>query len=849
MSSQDVSVRIYNHLAITTVTQTVLNQGEKDAPCSLDFAVPPGARANSFSAVVDGKSYRGVIRKKYVARQIVEDAKEDKKAAALVEERGNSLHVEFSQIKAGQEFSLTFSYMQENTYSEGYFNYFFGVKRTAKQMQRQGYLTMKVVFDCTAEIAEVLSTSHDLAGGLNGKTAAFTVENIEADAKMFELEYALKLEPGVPHVLVKDVKGEDPYFSLLALPPDAPVMEQGRSIALILDKSGSMQGQKYADATNALKTLISGLRPNDLINVFIFDTETYAASPLPFLADDKGKKAALSFIDKYKANGGTRFLESLSSAIKGLMMDPNHVPAVVLLTDGHDNVDGPKQFVRRLEAECEFRVPIFTFAIGADLNFALLRTLAGFSGAEMSKIVRPADIDNALKTIKARMDNIVGRTLKVTTANNSGYQKYPLKQAYVYKDTPIVVYGRLDDEKKVKLTLASDTAGGEWVQTLDISTEGERNDCPFLDQQWASKRMQALVDQVTIYGETPELKREILRSSERYFITSPWISFVFSEEGEKPNDEYEEPLEEPTEGMRSFGRGGKRASRSKSRSNAAPQSTGGPAPPGGKPLTDSEDSIKEEKKAVKLPAADDVPANAMLLAFTANNYSRSKAVADHAFGKLMEKLADGVFSSDFFINVAAVSGVCALPEDARKGAAPGTLAAKLFAAYKDGMFDSYSDEKLALTAIFLSRVADAGHKLPDALKAELKKELVGAMGVDVSAMPIGKNVDYLAKWIEWFPIAYVAGETFGIAVPEGEQALAMLDLVAKYNSQRARLAKPDFAFITALSMLRGVGLSKDSRDKLDRSVRAELGVRPLKDTEKSLVGDYLPKALWYMAVQ
>ncbi|MDZ7816198.1 MAG: VIT domain-containing protein, partial [Planctomycetota bacterium] len=238
---QTVNVEVYNHLVRTTVSQLVFNDGDEEMPCHFDLYLPRGAHASSLTAEVDGKKYVGRIETKQAAREIVEKSREQKKAAALAEERDGVLHVELSQVKAGQEFLFTVSYIQEAEYSDGAFNYYFGIQRFNKEMKLPDSFLMNLRMDCTTDIVSATSSTHTLVGGLNGTNASFEVEDIGIIEKDFHFAYMLHLKPGEPEVMMLDQANEDPYFCMLSLPPEAPAEAASRSLVVILDKSGSMR--------------------------------------------------------------------------------------------------------------------------------------------------------------------------------------------------------------------------------------------------------------------------------------------------------------------------------------------------------------------------------------------------------------------------------------------------------------------------------------------------------------------------------------------------------------------------------------------------------------------------------
>lgn len=452
-----VNVEVVNHLIRTTIVQQIFNDGDEKVPCSFEIVLPKEARASAFSAIVDGVEYTGKIVLKNVARAIVQEAQEKEVAAAYVEESNGKLRVVLSQVKAKQEFSFRVSYIEQAQYKYGAFHYDFGVMNNNREMPNPDMFTMSILFDAPVGLNSVESDTHKLLGQMDKDKGIFDVKNIGHAKRDFHMSYTLNLQPGKPHLMLKDAGKEDPYFCLLMLPPELPRIESGRSTILILDKSGSMQGSKFSLAVKALEKFINRLNDEDLVNVHVFDTQSYPCAPFPFLADAIGKKKAIKFIQQFSANNGTRFLKPLVDSINTLMLDKQHIPAIVLLTDGEDNVDKAPQFYDAVNDACKFKVPIFTFAIGSSVNFALLRTLSEYSGASLGHIVEDEDMLPALAKISDKYDRLLAHSVELEAVYGACRQLYPQRLCGMYFDEPVIIYGRLDDEKTVKMTLSAYT--------------------------------------------------------------------------------------------------------------------------------------------------------------------------------------------------------------------------------------------------------------------------------------------------------------------------------------------------------------------------------------------------------
>ncbi|MDZ7815568.1 MAG: VIT domain-containing protein [Planctomycetota bacterium] len=196
LSDTRVDVVINNDLAQTTVTQHMFNSSTKSIPLSMDIVLPRAAHANSLSAVINGRAYKAVVREKATARSIVSEARKKDRFAALVEENDGILHLEFSKVLPCSELSVTFSYIQKNSYSDGEFHYSFDTRTEHVKATKKHSFKMAIEVSCTAGIISAGSSTHRLEGGVDGKIAEFNVRDITTTQEVFEFTYRMDLKPG-----------------------------------------------------------------------------------------------------------------------------------------------------------------------------------------------------------------------------------------------------------------------------------------------------------------------------------------------------------------------------------------------------------------------------------------------------------------------------------------------------------------------------------------------------------------------------------------------------------------------------------------------------------------------------
>ena len=146
------------------------------------------------------------------------------------------------------------------------------------------------------------------------------------------------------------------------------------NFTLVLDRSGSMAGEKLHVMKEAVNNMIDQLQPDDVISIVTFETKTQVLVPAQLAVDKSDLKQK---IDKIKDGGGTNLatglLEGFDQASKYHSED--RVSRIVLLTDGEAT---DKEQDSRLVADHagERGIPIIGLGFGQDWNEDFLFDLA-----------------------------------------------------------------------------------------------------------------------------------------------------------------------------------------------------------------------------------------------------------------------------------------------------------------------------------------------------------------------------------------------------------------------------------------------------------------------------------------
>ena len=210
------------------------------------------------------------------------------------------------------------------------------------------------------------------------------------------------------------------------------------NFALVLDRSGSMAGEKLRTMKEAVKNIIDQLNPDDVVSIVSFETRTQAlvrSQPATDKADLKRQ------VDKIKAGGGTNMAPGLKEGLA--LVDQRHsedrVSRIVLLTDGEATDDEDDS--RRVADEAGAKgIPIVGLGFGKDWNEDFLFDLADRSiladpgsGAGMADYIpEPQDANKIFQEVYQSMQ-VVAKDVTVTIRMVQG-----LEARRVWQVTPLI---------------------------------------------------------------------------------------------------------------------------------------------------------------------------------------------------------------------------------------------------------------------------------------------------------------------------------------------------------------------------------------------------------------------------
>ncbi len=181
-------------------------------------------------------------------------------------------------------------------------------------------------------------------------------------------------------------------YVLVEAAPSAAVaqVQMPLNLSLVLDKSGSMQGEKIQNLRTAAKLVVDRLSPQDMISVVAFSDRKYLIAESQPVTDKEGLKQK---IDRIRDGGGTAISGGMAQGLVELdkALSPDRISRMLLLTDGQ--TFGDEKQCKKLGQDAGSRgIVVNALGLGDDWNEDLLDDVAEASGGRADFIDSPTKI-------------------------------------------------------------------------------------------------------------------------------------------------------------------------------------------------------------------------------------------------------------------------------------------------------------------------------------------------------------------------------------------------------------------------------------------------------------------------
>jgi uncharacterized protein YegL len=311
------------------------------------FPLDGNAAVYGFRATLqDGTIIDGIVQEKNEAKQTFEKAKKQGKTAFLMErEKSDIFQISLGNVYANEEVRIEISYIAELEMREGRIRV-----RIPNRIAPKcgGGPSTNVNYPINFDFAIRTSTKIGKIEAV-GNSVDLQIMPVPGDERAATVKASR--EGYLNEDLVLNIGQECPYgiyttlersyelkSECLRVTFNNPVntdmdMDGKAEIIFLVDKSGSMSGQRMETTKFALTLFLRSLPENSKFNIVAFDSSFNRCFPSSVQYNDRTLAKAQGYVDKLYASGGTNVNSPLQAVLNNAE-DPDYPRTIILLTDG-----------------------------------------------------------------------------------------------------------------------------------------------------------------------------------------------------------------------------------------------------------------------------------------------------------------------------------------------------------------------------------------------------------------------------------------------------------------------------------------------------------------------------------
>jgi Ca-activated chloride channel family protein len=558
----EVNVRIIEQVATTTLEIFLDNPSPRRLEAQVLLPVPDDSAIRGFDFQGAGSEPSAQLLPKHEARRIYDEIVSRSRDPALLE------FVDLQMIRSSvfpvephgkQKIRLVYEHLCSADGDR--FDYVLPRSEAIDySIPWQVQLEMKT----QRTIATIYSPSHhiDVRVSESGHIARATLQPQANQPGSFRLSVLLAdkrtssgTTPSATLMAYPDPQIGGGYFLLLAGVPRQPDIHDPsqkplqREVTLVLDRSGSMAGEKIKQVRSAALQIFEALGPEESFNVIAYNESVDSFSHRPV----RRSTEVVPYLQSLQARGGTNIHDALLEALRQ-PASPHSLPIVLFLTDGRPTIGQTNEKMIRdaVAAANTQKKRLFTFGVGLDVNSPLLEHLASQSRGTSTFVLPEEDLEVKVSRVFERMSGPLLAEPRLTVVDPSGTlapgrtrELIPAQLPDLFSGDQLAVLGQYVGEKPLTFRLSARVAGEPSMEksyqfTFDLDQATTRNS--FVPRLWAQRKIGLLVDAIRSSGADerelaagridPRLKElvdEIVRLSTEFGVLTEYTAFLARE--------------------------------------------------------------------------------------------------------------------------------------------------------------------------------------------------------------------------------------------------------------------------------------------------------------------------------
>lgn len=507
-------------IAEVKIVQVFVQTNKKPLNCTYSFPLPGNAAVYGCEIKIGARTIRAKVEEQQKARKIYQEQVRAGHRASLVEtERDNlftlslgnlqpndiiEVHLAYFQTldRVGQQFSLMVPFCPGVRYIPGFtlgrISSGTGTvadtdqvpdasrvnpPRMSAEHEDAAYVNIEgVITGDDVDVATVTSPMHQLIAesGASGLNLRIDMQSGAVPDRDFVLRWEDRdsSETVARSWVYPDRETEYAVVQLRAPRQVQVEKELPQDHYFLVDRSGSMQGQKWHKTAKALVMFVRQLGPEDRVWVTLFTDNYTDITSQPRKANELLADKAFANVEGVGTGGGTELLPALEHVLKIIGKESytqERSANLILITDGQvGNEDSVQKALRSYP-----QLPLFAFGIDTAVNDAFLRNLVRQQHGEVVFQTPMEDIARAVQALGAKLRRPVVTQIELgpgwETANGHLPSLYESSLVDVTlrstkAGAPLSLSGRLPDGKDYQFQCQGQTTANIAVKLLWIKS-------------------------------------------------------------------------------------------------------------------------------------------------------------------------------------------------------------------------------------------------------------------------------------------------------------------------------------------------------------------------------------------
>lgn len=376
---------------------------------------------------------------------------------------------------------------------------------------------------------EIGSPSHAVRVRQDGDRSARVALAAEKDVPNRDLVLDTRFKSIEPQVLAGRTKdGNCRFVAIIPSSSFGANTETPRRVVILLDRSGSMQGEPISQARKAIEACLGVLTETDSFGLVAFDNEALRFQPALVSGTREFRDQAHEFLMRVNARGGTELARGFLEAAKLL---EGGAGDILILTDGQ--VAGSEKILADARSA---GIRLHCLGIGSASQDRFLALLARETGG-VSRFVTPRErVDLSAVDLFASIGRPVVSGLK------AGPNIQPEPPSCVFSGTPVLLFGDAGDTGENQIELGWNGGG----LNLPVPIFGESD---IADTLWLLQGSRLITDWESRYPSAEALApleqrkqgrvaARLLSLSQTYGLASRKMSLitVVTRPGDRPGE-------------------------------------------------------------------------------------------------------------------------------------------------------------------------------------------------------------------------------------------------------------------------------------------------------------------------